>query len=299
MIDFTSIQQMLEDAKTGGLPLWQNIMVSDCARQGIDPKISWGQMERLLDAMEQADRDYRDTDRSVSGLVGGDGGKMARYGDGGDTLCGPFLSEVMAGALRMGECNACMKRIVAAPTAGSCGVLPAVLLPCGRRFGLPREQMIQALYISAGFGMVIANRASISGAEGGCQAEVGSAAAMAAAALVFLMGGTDEMMANACAMGVKNLLGLVCDPVGGLVEVPCVKRNGHVCPVCRPDGTGGEHQPGAAGPGAGRHAGGGGCPAPQPEGDGEGRPGRHPLWKTVRTGTVILFGETQPVIPRQ
>ena len=225
MIDFTSIQQMLEDTKTGGLPLWQNIMVSDCARQGIDRTLSWGQMERLLDAMEQADRDYRDTDRSVSGLVGGDGGRMARYGGGDDTLCGPFLSEVMAGALRMGECNACMKRIVAAPTAGSCGVLPAVLLPCGRRFGLPREQMIRALYVSAGFGMVIANRASISGAEGGCQAEVGSAAAMAAAALVFLMGGTDEMMANACAMGVKNLLGLVCDPVGGLVEVPCVKRN--------------------------------------------------------------------------
>ena len=225
MIDFTSIQQMLEDTKTGGLPLWQNIMVSDCARQGIDRTLSWGQMERLLDAMEQADRDYRDTDRSVSGLVGGDGGKMARYGGGDDTLCGPFLSEVMAGALRMGECNACMKRIVAAPTAGSCGVLPAVLLPCGRRFGLPREQMVRALYVSAGFGMVIANRASISGAEGGCQAEVGSAAAMAAAALVFLMGGTDEMMANACAMGVKNLLGLVCDPVGGLVEVPCVKRN--------------------------------------------------------------------------
>ena len=225
MIDFTSIQQMLEDTKTGGLPLWQNIMVSDCARQGIDRTLSWGQMERLLDAMEQADRDYRDTDRSVSGLVGGDGGRMARYGGGDDTLCGPFLSEVMAGALRMGECNACMKRIVAAPTAGSCGVLPAVLLPCRERFGLPREQMVRALYVSAGFGMVIANRASISGAEGGCQAEVGSAAAMAAAALVFLMGGTDEMMANACAMGVKNLLGLVCDPVGGLVEVPCVKRN--------------------------------------------------------------------------
>ena len=140
MIDFTSIQQMLEDTKTGGLPLWQNIMVSDCARQGIDRTLSWGQMERLLDAMEQADRDYRDTDRSVSGLVGGDGGRMARYGDGGDTLCGPFLSEVMAGALRMGECNSCMKRIVAAPTAGSCGVLPAVLLPCGRRFGLPRDK---------------------------------------------------------------------------------------------------------------------------------------------------------------
>ena len=109
----------------------------------------------------------------------------------------------MAGALRMGECNACMKRIVAAPTAGACGVLPAVLLPCARHFSLSREQLVQALYVASGFGMVIAARASISGAEGGCQAEIGSAAAMAA----------------------KNLLGLVCDPVGGLVEVPCVKRN--------------------------------------------------------------------------
>ena len=225
MIDFTSIQQMLEDTRTSGLPLWKNIMVSDCARQGIDEGVSWGRMRHMLAAMEQADRNYRAADRSASGLVGGDGGRMARYGAGGDTLCGPFLSAVMAGALRMGECNACMKRIVAAPTAGSCGVLPAVLLPCRERFGLTEEQMLQALYISAGFGMIIANRASISGAEGGCQAEIGSAAAMAAAALVFLMGGTEEMMADACAMAVKNLLGLVCDPVGGLVEVPCVKRN--------------------------------------------------------------------------
>ena len=130
---------------------------------------------------------------------------MARYAQREHTLCGPFLSQVMAGALRMGECNACMKRIVAAPTAGACGVLPAVLLPYEKEFG--------------------ASRASISGAEGGCQAEIGSAAAMAAPALVHLQGGTPEQMANACAMAVKNLLGLVCDPVGGLVEVPCVKRN--------------------------------------------------------------------------
>ena len=225
MIDFTSIQQMLEDSGSSGLPLWKNIMISDCQRQGIGEAASWAQMERLLRAMVQADENYRQDDRSASGLVGGDGGRMARYGAGGDTLCGPFLSAVMAGALRMGECNACMKRIVAAPTAGSCGVLPAVLLPCRERFGLTEEQLIRALYVAAGFGMVIANRASISGAEGGCQAEVGSAAAMAAAALVFLMGGTAEMMADACAMAVKALLGLVCDPVGGLVEVPCVKRN--------------------------------------------------------------------------
>ena len=225
MIDFTSIQQMLEDTENSGLPLWKNIMISDCQRQGIGEAASWAQMERLLRAMVQADENYRQDDRSASGLVGGDGGRMARYGAGGDTLCGPFLSAVMAGALRMGECNACMKRIVAAPTAGACGVLPAVLLPCARHFSLSREQLVQALYVASGFGMVIAARASISGAEGGCQAEIGSAAAMAAPALVHLRGGTPSMMAHACAMAVKNLLGLVCDPVGGLVEVPCVKRN--------------------------------------------------------------------------
>ena len=149
---------------------------------------------------------------------------MSDYGQGG-TLCGPFLTDVMAGALRMGECNACMKRIVAAPTAGACGVLPAVLLPCRKHLGVSDEALIQALYVASGFGMVIAARASISGAEGGCQAEIGSAAAMAAPALVHLQGGAPAQMAHACAMAVKNLLGLVCDPVGGLVEVPCVKRN--------------------------------------------------------------------------
>lgn len=225
MIEFTSIQQMLSDTQARGLPLWENIMESDCQRQGISRQTSLRQMEKMLQAMIQADEDYRDSDRSASGLVGGDGGRMARYAAENDTLCGPFLSAVMAGALRMGECNACMKRIVAAPTAGACGVLPAVLLPCRQRFGLNEEDLLRALYVAAGFGMVIANRASISGAEGGCQAEIGSAAAMAAPALVHLMGGTPEQMADACAMAVKNLLGLVCDPVGGLVEVPCVKRN--------------------------------------------------------------------------
>ena len=150
---------------------------------------------------------------------------MARYAQEENTLCGPFLSQVMAGALRMGECNACMKRIVAAPTAGACGVLPAVLLPYETQFGVTRDQLVEALYVASGFGMIIAARASISGAEGGCQAEIGSAAAMAAPALVHLQGGNPQQMANACAMAVKNLLGLVCDPVGGLVEVPCVKRN--------------------------------------------------------------------------
>ena len=225
MIDFTSIAQMLEDCRQSGLPLWKSVQLSDCDRQNITQEASWKQMSAMLEAMTQADESYQEGDRSHRGLVGGDGGKMAAYGQGEQTLCGPLLTDVMAGALRMGECNACMKRIVAAPTAGACGVLPAVLLPYRRHFGAEEEVLVQALYVAAGFGMVIAARASISGAEGGCQAEIGSAAAMAAAALVHLQGGTPEQMADACAMAVKNLLGLVCDPVGGLVEVPCVKRN--------------------------------------------------------------------------
>ncbi len=225
MIDFESLEQMLLDTDASGLPLWEHILESDCRKQDITREQSLAKMNTLLDAMEQADAGSRPGDRPASGLSGGDGGKMADYAATGTPLCGPFLSEVMAGALRMGECNACMKRIVAAPTAGACGVLPAVLLPYARQFGATREQLIQALYIAAGFGMVIAHRASIAGAEGGCQAEIGSAAAMAAPALVFLQGGTPEQMVHACAMAVKNLLGLVCDPVGGLVEVPCVKRN--------------------------------------------------------------------------
>ncbi|WP_412531151.1 L-serine ammonia-lyase, iron-sulfur-dependent, subunit alpha [Lawsonibacter sp. OA9] len=224
-MEFTSIQQMLEETSSSGLPLWDAIRQADCQRQGISPQQSWDKMAVMLQAMEDADRSYQETDRSHSGLSGGDGGKMARYIRAGKPLCGPFLSDVMAGALRMGECNACMKRIVAAPTAGACGVLPAVLLPYARQFQAGADRLVESLYVASGFGMVIAARASISGAEGGCQAEIGSAAAMAAPALVHLQGGTPEQMANACAMAVKNLLGLVCDPVGGLVEVPCVKRN--------------------------------------------------------------------------
>ena len=222
MIQFTSIAQMLQG--TDGLPLWEAILESDCRSQGISRETSLERMSRLLQAMEDARRDYDPQQRSASGLVGGDGGRMARYGE-GDTLCGPFFTEVMACALTMGECNACMKRIVAAPTAGACGVLPAVLLPYARHFGASREELIRALYVASGFGMILAARASISGAEGGCQAEIGSASAMAAPAVVYLQGGTPEQMAHSCAMAVKNLLGLVCDPVGGLVEVPCVKRN--------------------------------------------------------------------------
>ena len=217
---FTSVEGLLRAAAE--MPLWQAVQADDIRDRGADAAESWGQMAHLWAAMTESVAQYSPLLRSSSDLAGGEGGLVAEQGG---RLCGPFLSSVIATALKTGECNACMRRIVAAPTAGASGVLPAVLLPLQQRDGLSDEVMTQALYVAAGFGQVIASRASISGAEGGCQAEVGSASGMAAAALVHLMGGTPEQMAYACAMALSNTLGLVCDPVAGLVEVPCVKRN--------------------------------------------------------------------------
>ena len=217
---FTSVEGLLRAA--ADMPLWQAVRDDDMQDRGADAAESWDQMARLWTAMTESVEQYSPRLRSSSDLVGGEGGLVAEQGG---RLCGPFFSAVIATALKTGECNACMRRIVAAPTAGASGVLPAVLLPLQQRDSLSDEVMTQALYVAAGFGQVIASRASISGAEGGCQAEVGSASGMAAAALVHLMGGTPEQMAHACAMSLSNILGLVCDPVAGLVEVPCVKRN--------------------------------------------------------------------------
>lgn len=217
---FTSVEGLLRAA--ADMPLWQAVRDDDMQDRGADAAESWDQMARLWTAMTESVKQYSPLLRSSSELVGGEGGLVAEQGG---RLCGPFFSAVIATALKTGECNACMRRIVAAPTAGASGVLPAVLLPLQQRDSLSDEVMTQALYVAAGFGQVIASRASISGAEGGCQAEVGSASGMAAAALVHLMGGTPEQMAHACAMALSNILGLVCDPVAGLVEVPCVKRN--------------------------------------------------------------------------
>lgn len=214
---FTSIQELLLQAQ----PLWKAILLSDVADRDASEQEVWAQMQALWTQMKQTVADYDARDCSPSGLVGGDGGRLEQ----GRYLCDGFLKEIIATALKTGECNACMKRIVAAPTAGASGVMPAVLLPLQKRDGFSDEIMVQSLFIAAGFGQVIASRASISGAEGGCQAEIGSASAMAAAALVFLMGGSHEAMAQACGMAISNLMGLVCDPVAGLVEIPCVKRN--------------------------------------------------------------------------
>lgn len=217
---FGSVESLLSAA--ADKPLWQAVRDDDCRDRDADPDASVARMGRLWQAMKQSVLDYDPTRRSSCGLSGGQGARMAAHPN---SICGPFLQEVISTALKLGEHNACMGCIVAAPTAGSCGVLPAVLIPLQRKDKLSDEDMVKCLYVSAGFGQVIATRASISGAEGGCQAEVGSASGMAAAALAAARGGTPEQMAAACGMALQNVMGLVCDPVGGLVEVPCVKRN--------------------------------------------------------------------------
>ncbi len=163
---------------------------------------------------------------SMSGLTGGEGFHMSEYaGRTNGGLCGPFMTRAIARALAVAGCNASMGKIVAAPTAGSCGILPGCLVSLYEDRGFDEEKIVMSMFTAGAFGIVIAQNASIAGAEGGCQAECGSAAAMSAAALVELSGGTPEQCADACAIAIASQLGLVCDPVAGLVEIPCIKRN--------------------------------------------------------------------------
>ena len=220
-----SMKQIFERMERDNLAFWEVVLADDMEERQVSREASMAKMLSTWQAMQDAADAYTGRKRSVSGLVGGDGMKMRQYNFRGCAMTGGYVSEVIAEALSMAESNACMRRIVAAPTAGACGVLPAVLVPLYRRGAVDEEAIVRALYVAAGIGAVVGYRASISGASGGCQAEVGTAAAMAAGALVDLRGGGPEQIGHAVAMALKNLMGLVCDPVAGLVEVPCVKRN--------------------------------------------------------------------------
>lgn len=224
-MNFESIKDLLEKEEKTGVPVWKIIMETDAAEKGISCEESAKTMKAMWEAIKNASASYDAKLKSASGLSGGNAAAVRKYVNSKKAVCGEFIGEVMAEALAMGESNVCMRRIVAAPTAGSCGVLPAVLIPYTKKHNVKEEKIIQSLYIFAGFGAVTASRASISGAEGGCQAEIGSASAMAAAALTYLIGGTSEQSAHAFAIALKSVLGLTCDPVAGLVEVPCIKRN--------------------------------------------------------------------------
>lgn len=220
-----SLSELVRLSGERGLPMWRLIQEDECRERSIEPDVSFREMRGMYLAMRGSLAAYDPALTSASGLVGGEGAKLQRRREAGLMLAGDFLGRVMESALKVSESNACMRRIVAAPTAGSCGVLPAVLLTVQDERGFSDDTMTEALYTAAGIGGVIALRASLSGAVGGCQAEIGSASAMAAGSLAYLLGGDAHAIANAAALALKNLLGLACDPVAGLVEVPCVKRN--------------------------------------------------------------------------
>ena len=227
MTEYHTLQELQDLAVQQKKEIWQIVQQEDMDASERTSEQSYEKMHQMYEAMKYADTSYNGNLRSASGRAGGDGEKLHQYNASGKNICGAFIGLVMEKAIKMGESNSCMRRIVAAPTAGSCGVLPAVLLSYEEQFATTEERMVQALYVAAGIGKVIAENAFIAGAAGGCQAEIGSAAAMSAGALAYLQGADPQTVMHAAALSLKNMLGLACDPVGGLVEVPCIKRNSY------------------------------------------------------------------------
>lgn len=221
-----SLTYFINKAANDGKTLSQIFMEEESYETGQSIASLKEQMATRIQIMQEAlDKGLTTPQHSRSGYVTGGAYQLLQYSAQGRSLIAPNFTKLLARAMAVPEVNACMGRIVAAPTAGSCGVLPAVLLSIAREQNMPDSVIIPAFFTAGGIGMVIEKKATISGAQGGCQAEIGSASAMAAGALVEMAGGTPEQSGHAVAFALKNLMGLICDPVGGLVEIPCIKRN--------------------------------------------------------------------------
>ena len=226
MLTYDSISELVQEAEKRGEKISELVLNDQAEAMELSPLELYEKMELDFYVMVESVKAGQDKNqKSMSGLTGGEGYKMKAYAEKGGGLCGALLSKAISRALAVAGCNASMGKIVAAPTAGSCGILPGCLVSLWEDRGFDEKAVVMSMFTAGAFGMVIAGRASIAGAQGGCQAECGSAAAMAAAALVELMGGTPAQCADACAIAIANQLGLVCDPVAGLVEIPCIKRN--------------------------------------------------------------------------
>ncbi|KKK38190.1 serine dehydratase [Mesobacillus campisalis] len=224
---FTSLKELIELAEKEKSTISDLTIAAEAERSGDSESEILSKMAKQLDVMEDAVRKGTESPvMSRTGLTGGDGNRIYQYAQNGKSFIQPETLNVMANALAVSEVNAAMGRIVATPTAGSAGILPAVLVHALDSGRFTKEEIVRSMFTASALGLVIANRASISGAAGGCQAEVGSATAMAAGTLVELAGGTPEQVGNAVGIALKNSLGLVCDPVAGLVEIPCIIRNG-------------------------------------------------------------------------
>ena len=223
---YNSLAGLVRAATESGRQISELVLADQAEQMEREPKLLFQEMDRRLTVMDEAaDEGVQPDLRSTSGLTGGSAYLLRIAADSGNTLCGGVFTRALARALAVSGLNAAMGRIVAAPTAGSCGILPAAVLTMLHDRGAARHNCVMSLFTASAVGMVIANNACLAGAQGGCQAECGSASAMAAAALVELAGGSPQMASHAVAIALKNVLGLVCDPVAGLVEIPCIKRN--------------------------------------------------------------------------
>lgn len=223
---YDSLADLVAAAEAENMTLSAYILKDQAAISEKTEEELFESMAHALQVMKESVEDGLDpVKRSASGLTGGDAFKMNEAVKNGRNICGPFFGKAMVKALAVSQTNACMGRIVASPTAGSCGILPSALLTLAEEKNIPDKDLVMALFTASAVGIVIATNASVAGAAGGCQAECGAASAMAAAAMVELCGGTPKQCEHACAIALKNILGLVCDPVAGLVEIPCIKRN--------------------------------------------------------------------------
>ncbi|KOR13866.1 serine dehydratase [Staphylococcus carnosus] len=222
---FKSVEELVRKCELEHKAIHEIMLEQEMEVKGMSAEDVYAGMSHHFQTMEDALDKGLNGVTSATGLTGGDAVLIRKYLESGQALSGPILLDAVSKAVATNEVNAAMGKICATPTAGSAGVVPGVLFAIRQRFNPTKIEMLNFLLTAGAFGFVIANNASISGAAGGCQAEVGSAAAMAAAATVEMAGGTPQQSAEAFAICMKNMLGLVCDPVAGLVEVPCVKRN--------------------------------------------------------------------------
>jgi L-serine dehydratase len=223
---FSSMREIVERAESTGVPLWRIVLEEEIEDADTTAERVLERMaERLATMRDAVDRGLASDAPSISGLLGGGARRFEEWRRGEGSMLGPFVGKVVARAQATMEVNARMGTIVATPTAGSSGILPAILFSAEEELGLSEEDLVRGLLVAAGVGQVIVSRASVSGAAGGCQAETGSAAAMAAAALTAMRGGAPGQVCESVAFTLQGMLGLICDPVAGLVEVPCLTRN--------------------------------------------------------------------------
>lgn len=223
---YSKAYEILKQAKEENCKISDIVLKNECKLAEASEQTIRDRVRAVLKVMQDAsEAAIKKETTSLSGLIGGNAVKADKYRATGNTVCGDTVNRAIARALSSSEINASMGRIAAMPTAGANGIVPAAVITAGEKLGVDEEAMIDALLTASGVGQIIKKNATLSGAEGGCQAECGAAAAMAAAAVVEMYGGTPEMAFHAAAIALKSVLGLVCDPVAGLVEVPCSKRN--------------------------------------------------------------------------